>query len=164
MVSRIAVLGLVLLTATACSRMPNVPTAYSSLPALTVEHDAGPKVVARPAVPAAALPVIRIPGTALAHGAEGPDEAQGARVNPMDVLAASTRARLAWQTLRPTDMGRPSFVVNRDAVARLGVFETGAVGGRPVAQAEPRSYNREAAMRRLEQEGYRAAKPICSGC
>ncbi len=142
--------------------MPNVPTAYSSLPPLTVERAAGLKAVPNPAVPVAALPVIRIPGTALAHGGSG--ESRGPQVNPLDVLAASTRARLAWQTLSPQEMARPSFVVNRDAVARLGVGETGAIGGKGTVQFETRSYNREAMMQRLEKEGRGAAKPICSGC
>lgn len=159
MVSRIAVLGLILLTASACSRMPNVPTAYSSLPALTVEHEAGPKVVPSPAVPEAALPVIRIPGTALAHGTE---ENQGPRVNPLDVLATSTRARLAWQTLHPTVLARPSSVASSRAGGQ--VAETGAIGGKSAVPAETRSYNREAMMRSLEKEGKRAARPICSGC
>lgn len=164
MVSRVAVLGLILLSASACSRLPNVPTAYSSLPSMTVARDAGLKEVVRPAapaVPAAALPVIRIPGTALAHE----DAVPGQRVNPTDVLAASARARLAWQTLRPAELTRPTFVVNRDAVARLGVGETGAVGGGGrVAKSETLSYDREAMMSRLEKEGRSAAKPICSGC
>lgn len=158
MVARIAVVGLILLTASACSRMPNVPTAYSSLPPLTVVHD---KALTAPAVPEAALPAIRIPGTALVHG----DEVPGERVNPTDVLAASARARLSWQVLRPTELTRPSFVVNRSAVARLGVDETGAVGaGKPGAKIETQTYDREAMMARLEKEGRHAAKPICSGC
>jgi len=162
MVSRFAVLGLILLSASACSRLPNVPTAYSSLPAMTAAHDAALKEVARPvapAVPAAALPVIRIPGTARVQEAEVP----GQRVNPTDVLAASTRARLAWRTLRPAELTRPAFVANRNAFA--GVAETGAIGARkPVAKIEARAYDREAMMTRLEKEGRSAAKPICSGC
>lgn len=167
MVSRIAVLGLVLFTASACSRLPSVPTAYSSLPAVSIGPNAalraGPSPVA-PAVAAAALPAIRIPGTALAHGAEDPAERRAGRVNPTDILAASTRARLAWQTLRPTELTRPSFIVNRDALER-SVVETGTVGaGRPVAKVEAPTYDREAMMARLEKEGRFAAKPICSGC
>ena len=169
MVSRIAVLGLILVTASACSRLPNVPTAYSSLPAVTPGHDAVVKAIpspVAPAAPVAALPVIRIPGTALARGAE---DIEGARVNPTDVLAASTRARLAWQTLRPTDLTRRSFIVNREALER-SVVETGTVGadksvvGKRVAAVETPTYDREAMMARLEREGRFAAKPICSGC
>ncbi|MCJ2073924.1 hypothetical protein MKK75_34910 [Methylobacterium sp. J-030] len=167
MVSRIAVLGFILLTAGACSRLPNVPTAYSSLPGLRSEHDAALKAVpgpVAPAVPAAALPVIRIPGTALARGAESPGEGQGARVNPTDVLAASARARLGWQILRPTELTRPAFVRNRDALAR-SVAETGTIdAGKRIASFEVSSYDREAMMARLEKEGRRAAKPICTGC
>ncbi|WP_091720337.1 hypothetical protein [Methylobacterium phyllostachyos] len=125
-------------------------------------HDAALKEVASPAapaVPAAALPAIGIPGTARVHEAEVP----GQRVNPTDVLAASTRARLAWRTLHPAELTRPSFVVNRNAFA--GVTETGAIeAGKPVAKIEARSYDREAMMTRLEKEGRSAAKPICSGC
>ncbi|MCJ2088845.1 hypothetical protein MKK88_23105 [Methylobacterium sp. E-005] len=167
MVSRIAVLGLLLLTTSACSRLPNVPTAYSSLPALTPGHDAVLKAVpspVAPAVPVAALPVIRIPGTALAHGAESPAEPQGPRVNPTDVLAASARARLAWQTLHPTELMRPAFGGRRDAFAH-SIDETGAIGaGEPPAKVETSSYDRAAMMARLEKEGRRAGKPICSGC
>lgn len=63
-VNRIAVLGM-LLSAGACSRLPNVPTAYSALPRTPASVAAVP-VVATPEAPAeavAALPRIVIPGT-----------------------------------------------------------------------------------------------------
>ena len=156
-----------MLLASACSRLPSVPTAYSSLPPVAPAHELARTVtsptapsLAETAVPEAALPAIRIPGAGLGHGVA---TGGGQGVNPTDVLEASARARLSWTVMRPAELTRPLFMDR--ALVRSSVAETGALAAdRPAARAAAPTYNREVVMDRLEQDGRRAAKPICSGC
>lgn len=139
-VKRIAALGAVLLTASACSRLRMRPAAYSSLPPATMHHKVAAPAPA-PAISAAVgvfhLPVI-VPGT-LKKSQAG--SGQGG-VNPTAVLEASMRSHMAWEPPRPADLLKPPAL---ETVVAL-------------------TYNREATMDRLVKAGRDAAKPICSGC
>ncbi|SFM56746.1 hypothetical protein [Methylobacterium pseudosasicola] len=145
-VKRIAALGLVLL-AGACSRLPNVPTAYSALPRTPASGAAGP-VVTVPETPAetvAALPRIVIPGTMTV-----PMVAEPHGLNPNAALDTSRRSRMTWEALRPGELVKPPVL---------------AAAGRPAAaNSAPQTYDREAAMDRLLKGGRNAASGICSGC
>ncbi|CAM2915935.1 hypothetical protein JHFBIEKO_0735 [Methylobacterium mesophilicum] len=145
-VKRIAVLGM-LLSAGACSRLPNVPTAYSALPRTPASVAAVP-VVATPEAPAeavAALPRIVIPGTMTI-----PVPAFEPRgLNPGAALDSSRRSRLAWEALRPADLLRPPVL---------------AAGRSAPSTIPAQTYDRDAAMERLLKGGHAAASGICSGC
>lgn len=167
MVKRIAALGAVLLTVSACSRLPTAPTAYSALPPVTLSNAAAP--LATSAVPAeidVALAQVVIPGTLKRSVAES-----GTRgVNPTTVLEASMRTHMAWELLRPADLLKPPALVARSVAA--DVAETGATSvTKDPGTSKPTSvaavaliYDREATMDRLVKGGQDAAKAICSGC
>ena len=148
-VKRAVVLGLVLL-AGACSRLPNVPTAYSALP-----PGAGDTASLRaaPAEPATLLPVVILPGTLKDLGVRSAPPG----VNPNAVLDASMRTRMTWESLRPADLLKPPAL--------------GAAGSATAGLARPERptiaaliYDREAAMDRLLKGGRGVEKSICSGC
>ncbi|MCJ2056794.1 hypothetical protein MKL09_09520 [Methylobacterium sp. J-048] len=145
-VKRIAALGLVLL-AGACSRLPNVPTAYSALPRTSASGVAAAvaPVTAAPEAPAEMavdLPRIVIPGTMTVPVAAV--EPRG--LNPSAALDTSRRSRMTWEALHPGDLLNPS--AGRSASSGVA----------------PRTYDREAMMDRLLKGGRNAASGICTGC
>ncbi|MCJ2144235.1 hypothetical protein [Methylobacterium sp. E-066] len=133
------------LLAGACSRLPNVPTAYSALPRTPATGAAVSAVPEAPAETVAALPRIVIPGTLRVPVAVEPHG-----LNPNAALDTSRRSRMSWETLRPGELLKPPVL---------------AAAGRPVsANTAPQTYDREAAMDRLLKGGRNAASGICSGC
>lgn len=158
----------VVLTSSACSHLPLMPTAYSSLPPASAT---GPLVGA--AAPHAEadlgpLPVV-IPGTLKLRESE-----IGQRgVNPLAVLDSSTRSRATWKSFRPENLAKPPVYTGLSRMASgLDVGETSAtrketVPGFDRERATRRilsEYNREATMTTLLKGGRDAAKSICSGC
>ena len=96
-----------------------------------------------------------------------------AGVNPSDDLLKSQRARAAWQDQRLSELTLPPSMSAQTGSAgagggSLGIASTNSTasptkrGTRRGAEAQP--YNAETAMDRLERDGHRDAKPICSGC
>jgi len=146
-VPRIATLGLVLL-AGACSRLPNVPTAYSALPRTASSAPATPvsTVPEAPVESLVDLPRIVIPGTLTVPVATV--EPHG--LNPNAALDTSRRSRMTWEALHPGDLLKPPVLASADGAVSAGVA--------------PRTYDREAAMDRLLKGGRDAASGICSGC
>jgi hypothetical protein len=163
----IAALGAVAMLTSACSRLPIGPTAYSALPAATVASVPARPVVL-PLVSAEiddALPSVVIPGTITTRKAES----GSGGVNPVAVLEASRRTRMAWETLYPGDLLKPPAVATRSFgadVAEIGATyaASGLKIGKPAPAAAPPAYDREATMGRLVQGGRDAVKAICSGC
>ncbi|MCJ2123173.1 hypothetical protein [Methylobacterium sp. J-077] len=146
-VKRIATLGLVLL-AGACSRLPNVPTAYSALPRTALSAPVEPvSVVPEAQVESVVdLPRIVIPGTMTVPVAAV--EPRG--LNPNAALDTSRRSRMTWEALRPGELLKPPVLASAGRPASTGV-------------ATP-TYDREAMMDRLLKGGRDAASGICSGC
>jgi hypothetical protein len=93
-----------------------------------------------------------------------------AGVNPSDDLRSSERARVAWSPLHPNDLvSPPSFAAHTasggmasNPAHTVSTTQPSKIGGRRAAQAQ--SYDPEKAMDRLERDGRRDAKPICSDC
>ena len=148
-VQRVAALGLVLL-AGACARLPNVPTAYSALPALSVSSAPARMSPARsvPDAPVeASVDLLRIviPGTMTVPVAAV--EPRG--INPSAALDSALRTRMAWEALRPADLLKPAATMT---------------GRSASTEIVTRTYDREAMMDRLLKGGRQAASGICSGC
>ncbi|MGU3465142.1 hypothetical protein ACLBXO_09820 [Methylobacterium sp. C33D] len=166
---------MVVLTSSACSHAPLMPTAYSALPPPTAMPAAAPSTGAL--VDAAApraeadigpLPVV-IPGTLKLKDAE-----TGQRgVNPLAALDASVRNRMTWKSLHPENLSKPAIYPGLSRMANgVDVGETSATRkdnipgfDRELATKRIMSeYNREAAMAALLKGGRDAAKSVCSGC
>jgi len=118
------------------------------------------------AVSDAALPPVTVPGQVLQAGLG----ATGGGVNPSDDLLTSERARAAWGDQRPSELARPpSLAAHTASASRMPDPVSTASVSQPTKDAarhsaDPQSYDREAAMDRLEKEAQKDAKPICSGC
>ena len=118
------------------------------------------------AVSDAALPPVMVPGQVLQAGLGG----MGGGVNPSDDLLKSERARAAWGAQRPFELALPPSLAAHTASASRMTDPTSKASvlqpAKGVARhsVDPQSYDREATMDRLEKEGQKDAKPICSGC
>ena len=128
---------------------------YTALPAVAVSSDA--------------LQPVTEPGQLL-----NPDlgRTRGG-VNPTDDLLKSQRARAAWQDQRPSELALPPSMTAQTGSAgtgasALGLASTNSSAAPPNKSArrgaEAQPYNAETAMDRLERDGHRDAKAICSGC
>lgn len=146
-VMRIAVLCGCGLALGGCLSLPNTPRAYSSFSPLTVSD--------------APLPPVTQPGQLLKPSLGR----TAAGVDPSNDLRSSERARVAWAPLYPKDFAlrssqAPHFASEPTTTASTAQASRANI--RRAARAQP--YDRERAMDRLEREGRRDAKPICSGC
>jgi hypothetical protein len=120
------------------------------------------------AVSTGALPPSNEPGRLLKPGLAS----AGGGVNPGAELSSSERARVAWAPLRPDLLNRPAgFAAQTQAPdSTRGMAEPSGTASVPAAARDvarrgpPQTPNTDAAMDRLEQEGRRDAKPICTGC
>jgi hypothetical protein len=117
----------------------------------------------------AALPPSPEPGQILKPGLGG---ARGG-IDPSAELKTSQRARVAWAPLRPDRLSQPPAMAahptnltgmseSADPAGTASVTPTGQSAVRRGAAAPVN--DREAAMDRLEREGHRDSKAICSGC
>ncbi|KAB1068490.1 hypothetical protein [Methylobacterium planeticum] len=80
----------------------------------------------------------------------------GPTIDPVAVLGRSRTARLGWEDLRRPEPADP---------ARRGVMRSFADElTDPKRLLQDPDYNREARMRSLLEDGFRAARPICVGC
>lgn len=165
----------VVLTSSACSHAPLMPTAYSALPPPTAMPAAasstGPLVDA--AAPHAEADIgpwpVVIPGTLKLKAAE-----IGQRgVNPLAVLDSSMRNRMSWKSLHPENLTKPPIYSGLSRMANgVDVGETSAtpkdnIPGFDRELAKKRilsEYNREAAMAALLKGGRDASRSVCSGC
>ena len=97
----------------------------------------------------------------------------GSGTDPIANLSASERTRTAWGAQHPSELALPLWPSARsvdvvksskasDPLSTASVSKPARDGGR--RGVDPRSYDREAAMDRLEKEARQDAKPICSGC
>ena len=159
---RIGALAAVLLTASACSRLPMGPTAYSALPSASSVGVTPPTATPiRPETDMALAPVV-IPGTWTLRDVG----TRRGSVYPSAVLEASVRTRMAWKALHPDILSDRWAPVARSL--RADVTETAATSSAKASDrsafAAPASYDREAAMSTLLKGGKDAAKSICSGC
>lgn len=97
----------------------------------------------------------------------------GALVDPDSALRASINARAAWAPLKPAELALPpalaarslgagSSVESADPTSTASVFAS--ADGKVRRDVGTHSYDREAAMDRLEKKGRADSKPICTGC
>lgn len=148
-----------------CSHLLNVPTAYTSLPDDTAVASSSLQLDGSSG---SMLPVVA-PGQ-FRGSIVGP---AGTLVDPSAVLRASVKARAAWTPLKPAELALPPALAVRSLGAKASVeaadltsiaSASAPTEGKALRYVVAQSYNREAAMDRLEKKGRADAKPICTGC
>lgn len=161
----IGALGAVCLLMGGCSHLLSVPTAYTSLP-----HDTtiAPSLLPADGIDDSMLPVV-VPGQFRGSAIAPAD----ALVDPRAALRTSINARAAWTPLKPAEFAMPQALAVNSSSAKAPVESDDPTSTASVSEPTEvqlrragvvRSYNREAAMDRLEEKGRADAKPICTGC
>ncbi|MGH1575185.1 hypothetical protein ACRAWG_36730 [Methylobacterium sp. P31] len=154
-VLRIAVLSGCGLMLGGCLSAPNAVDAFAPATPLAVSD--------------AALPPTSEPGRLLKSGL---GENRGG-LNPTAELTSSVRARVAWEPLRPDRLSQqPTFAAHSANFRGADTMAdpAGTASLTPAAKSglkrgsAPPARNGEEAFVRLEREGHRDAKSICSGC